>query len=353
MRTRRALVVPASAEAKDPFAELYQGTGEKVEASTTMAFTRLLRNLLRDESVGKQVVPIIPDEGRTFGMDALFQEVQIYAPFGQRYEPVDANLMLSYRESRQGQILQEGITEAGSMASFTAAGTAYATWGEPMIPFFIFYSMFGFQRVGDLIWSFGDSRGRGFLCGATAGRTTLQGEGLQHDDGHSLLVASTVPNCRAYDPAFAYEVAVLVRDGITTMFGPEPEDVFYYLTLYNESSVMPALPADPAARQVVEDGIVKGLYRFRAAPEGPSHRATILASGTGMRAALEAQALLAEHHDVAAEIWSATSYQMLRSEALSTERWNRLHPLEAQRVPWVTQQLAGTRRDPSSRCRTT
>jgi pyruvate dehydrogenase E1 component len=342
VRTRRPLVVPASAQAKDPFAELYQGTGDKVEASTTMAFTRLLRNLLRDESVGKQVVPIIPDEGRTFGMDALFQEVQIYAPFGQRYEPVDSNLMLSYRESRQGQILQEGITEAGSMASFTAAGTAYATWGEPMIPFFIFYSMFGFQRVGDLIWSFGDSRGRGFLCGATAGRTTLQGEGLQHDDGHSLLLASTVPNCRAYDPAFAYEVAVIVREGIRRMFGPEAEDVFYYLTLYNEPYVMPALPADVDARVAVEDGIIKGLYRFRPAPDGPTHRATILASGTGMRAALEAQALLAEHHDVAAEVWSATSYQMLRSEALSTERWNRLHPLEAQRVPWVSQQLAGT-----------
>jgi pyruvate dehydrogenase E1 component len=342
VRQRKSLVVPASAEARDPFAELYLGTSGKVEASTTMAFTRLLRNLLRDETIGRQVVPIIPDEGRTFGMDALFQEFQIYAPFGQRYEPVDANLMLSYRESRQGQILQEGITEAGSMASFTAAGTAYATWAEPMIPFFIFYSMFGFQRVGDLIWSFGDSRGRGFLCGATAGRTTLQGEGLQHNDGHSLLLASTVPNCRSYDPAFAYEVAVIIREGIRRMFGPDAEDVFYYLTLYNEPYVMPALPTDPAARELVESGIVRGLYRFRPAPDGPSHRATILASGTAMRAALEARDLLAEHHDVAAEIWSATSYQMLRAEALATERWNRLHPIEPRRVPWVTQQLASS-----------
>ncbi len=342
IRPKRVFVMPGAGEAPDPFAEFAKGTGEKLEASTTMAFTRLLRNLLRDPVVGSRIVPIIPDEGRTFGMDALFQEVQIYAPFGQRYEPVDANLMLSYRESRRGQILQEGITEAGSMASFTAAGTAYATWGEPMIPFFVFYSMFGFQRVGDLIWSFGDSRGRGFLCGATAGRTTLQGEGLQHNDGHSLLTASTVPNCRAYDPAFAYEMALIVRHGIEAMYGPAAEEAFYYLTLYNENMPMPALPADPEARAVVENGVIKGLYRFREAPAGPTHPATILASGTGMRAALEAQALLAEHHDVAAEVWSATSYQMLRREALQVERHNRLHPTTVRQVPWVTQQLAAS-----------
>jgi pyruvate dehydrogenase E1 component len=320
----------------DPFAELLQGTGEKIEASTTAAFTRLLRGLLRDPEMGRYIVPIIPDEARTFGMDALFAEVKIYAPFGQKYEPVDYNLLLSYKEGESGQILEEGITEAGSMASFTAAGTAYATWGQPMIPFFTFYSMFGFQRVGDLIWSFGDQRGRGFLMAATAGRTTLQGEGLQHDDGHSHVLASTVPNCRAYDPAFAYEVAVIVREGLERMHGDTPEDVFYYVTLYNETHVMPPMPAG------VEEGVVRGLYRFRAAPDGGKLRAQILASGTAMQAALEAQRLLAEDWDVAADVWSATSYKLLREDALAVERWNRLHPTEAPRVPYVTEVLNGS-----------
>ncbi|MET0920327.1 MAG: pyruvate dehydrogenase (acetyl-transferring), homodimeric type, partial [Acidimicrobiia bacterium] len=224
------------------YGDVLAGTGEKVQASTTTAFARLLRNLLRDPSIGSRVVPIIPDEARTFGLDSLFREYKIYTPFGQAYEPVDAALLLSYREARNGRILEEGINEAGSMASFTAAGTSYATWGEPMIPFFIFYSMFGFQRVGDLIWAFGDQRGRGFLLGATAGRTTLTGEGLQHADGHSPILASTVPNCRVYDPAFAYEMGVIVRDGIERMYGEEPEDCFYYLTLYNENYSMPAMP---------------------------------------------------------------------------------------------------------------
>ncbi len=247
-------------DATSPFAEVFQGTGEKVQASTTTAFARLLRNLLRDPALGNRIVPIIPDEARTFGLDALFRDYKIYAPFGQRYEPVDAALLLSYREASNGRILEEGINEAGSMASFTAAGTAYATWGQPMIPFFIFYSMFGFQRVGDLIWAFGDQRGKGFLLGATAGRTTLAGEGLQHCDGHSPLLASVVPNCRVYDPAFAYEMGVIIRDGVERMYGPEPEDCFYYLTLYNENYPMPAMP------EGVEDGIVKGLYRYREAP---------------------------------------------------------------------------------------
>ncbi|HEV8628188.1 MAG TPA: pyruvate dehydrogenase (acetyl-transferring), homodimeric type, partial [Acidimicrobiia bacterium] len=275
------------AVAGDPFKDLLSGTGEKVKASTTSAFTRLLRNLLKDRSIGKRIVPIIPDEGRTFGLDALFAQAKIYAPFGQKYEPVDANLLLSYREDRTGQILEEGITEAGSMASFTAAGTAYATWGEPMIPFFIFYSMFGFQRVGDLIWAFGDARGRGFLLGATAGRTTLQGEGLQHDDGHSPVLASTVPNCKVYDPAFAYELAVIIEDGLRRMYGEKPEDVFYYITLYNEMISMPAMP-DGA-----KDGILRGLYRYKPVPDGNlTNRVRILASGTAMLAALEAQQLL-------------------------------------------------------------
>jgi pyruvate dehydrogenase E1 component len=322
------------AVAGDPFKDLLSGTGEKVKASTTSAFTRLLRNLLKDRSIGKRIVPIIPDEGRTFGLDALFAQAKIYAPFGQKYEPVDANLLLSYREDRTGQILEEGITEAGSMASFTAAGTAYATWGEPMIPFFIFYSMFGFQRVGDLIWAFGDARGRGFLLGATAGRTTLQGEGLQHDDGHSPVLASTVPNCKVYDPAFAYELAVIIEDGLRRMYGEKPEDVFYYITLYNEMISMPAMP-DGA-----KDGILRGLYRYKPVPDGNlTNRVRILASGTAMLAALEAQQLLAENHDTAAEIWSATSYKLLRENALSVERWNRLHPTEVPRVPYISHVL--------------
>jgi pyruvate dehydrogenase E1 component len=316
------------------FTELLAGSNNQA-VSTTMGFTRLLRNLLRDEKIGPRVVPIIPDEARTFGMDALFSEVKIYAPFGQTYEPVDAGMQLSYRESQQGQILEEGITEAGSMASFTAAGTAYATHGTPMVPFYIFYSMFGFQRTGDLIWAFGDQRGRGFLLGATAGRTTLNGEGLQHEDGHSLVLASTVPNICAYDPAFAYEVALIVRDGIKRMFtGDVPEDRFYYLTLYNENYPMPAMP-DGA-----EEGVVRGIYKWAGAPEGPSRRATILFSGSAYSAALEAQKLLAENHDVAAELWSATSYKGLREDALTVERWNRLHPTERARTPYVTEALA-------------
>jgi pyruvate dehydrogenase E1 component len=315
---------------------LAKGTGEKIQASTTTAFTRLLRTLMKDPEWGNRVVPIIPDEARTFGMDALFPEFKIYAPFGQKYEPVDAALMLSYRESEKGQILEEGITEAGSMADFTAAATAYATWGQPMIPFFVFYSMFGFQRVGDLIWSFGDQRGRGFLMGATAGRTTLTGEGLQHCDGQSQHYALAYPNVRAYDPAFAYEVAVIVRDGIRRMYGPEPEDCFYYLTLYNENYVQPAMP------EGVEDGIVRGMYRYRAADGEHAHRAQILASGPMVLQALEAQRLLAENNDVAADVWSVTSWKQLRDDALDCERWNRLHPTEVPRTPYVTQLLGET-----------
>jgi pyruvate dehydrogenase E1 component len=329
---RKALPAPTP----DAFADVLAGTGEKVKASTTTAFARLMRNLLRDPGVGPRVMPIIPDEARTFGLDALFRDYKIYAPFGQAYEPVDAELLLSYREASNGRILEEGITEAGSMASFTAAGTSYATWGEPIVPFFIFYSMFGFQRVGDLIWSFGDQRGRGFLLGATAGRTTLAGEGLQHCDGQSQLLATAYPNCRAYDPAFAYEMGVIVRDGITRMYGEANEDCYYYLTLYNENYVMPAMP------EGVEEGIVRGLYRFQRAPKKRKHRAQILASGTAMLAALDAQQILAEEFDVAADVWSATSYKLLREDALSVERWNRLHPTEPARVPYVTELLRDT-----------
>jgi pyruvate dehydrogenase E1 component len=316
--------------------DLLSGTGEKVQASTTTAFARLLRKLLGEPELGRRIVPIIPDEARTFGLDALFRDIKIYSPLGQQYEPVDAGLLLSYREAKDGRILEEGITEAGSMASCTAVGTSYATWGEPMIPFFIFYSMFGFQRVGDLIWSFGDQRGRGFLLGATAGRTTLTGEGLQHCDGQSQVLATMSPNCRVYDPAFAYEMAVIVRDGITRMYGDQQEDCFYYLTLYNENYTMPAMP------EGAEEGILRGLYRYRPAPGGATHRAQLLGSGAMLRQAVLAQQLLLEEHDVSADVWSAPSYKLLREDALSAERWNRLHPTERPRVPYVTEQLGPT-----------
>ncbi len=329
-RTVRGRQAPRLPDPK-AFVEFRDGSKGQ-EVSTTMVFARMLRNLIRDESIGRRVVPIIPDEARTFGLDALFREIGIYAALGQVYEPVDADLLLTYRESQSGQILEEGITEAGAMASFIAAATAYATHGTPMVPFYIFYSMFGFQRVGDLIWSLGDQRGRGFLLGATAGRTTLNGEGLQHEDGHSLVLASTLPNCAAYDPAFAYELATLVEDGCRRMF-VDGEDIFYYLTLYNENYVMPAMPAG------AEEGIVRGLYRFADAPEGNGERATIIFSGTAWLAARQAQAELAEHYDVAAELWSATSYKALREDALDVERWNRLHPSQSPRVPWVTRLL--------------
>jgi pyruvate dehydrogenase E1 component len=314
------------------FSEFPKGSG-KAAASTTTAFTRLLRNLLRDPNIGKRVVPIIPDEARTFGMDPLFKEVGIYSPLGQRYEPVDAETLLPYREATDGQVLEEGITEAGSMASFTAAGTSYATHGQPMVPFYIFYSMFGFQRTMDQIWAFGDARGRGFLMGATAGRTTLNGEGLQHQDGHSQLLATAIPCIRAYDPAFAFETAVIVRDGIRRML-IEDEDVFYYLTLYNENYPMPAMP------EGAEDGILRGLYLFRKGEEG-RRRVTLLGSGPILLQALRAQELLHDKFDVAADVYSVTSYQQLRNDAIETERWNRRHPTERPRVPYVAQVLGG------------
>ena len=312
------------------FDELFSGSDRP--ASTTMAFSRLIRNLVRDPGIGRRIVPIIPDEARTFGMDPLFKEVGIYSALGQRYTPVDKELLLSYVEATDGQILEEGITEAGATASFTAAGTSYAVHGEPMIPFYTFYSMFGFQRTGDQMWAFGDSRGRGFLMGATAGRTTLHGEGLQHDDGHSHLLASVLPNIRAYDPAFAYELAVVVREGIRRMF-VDGEDVFYYLTIYNENWVQPAKPDG------VDEGILRGLYRYRGRP-GRGRRVQILASGSILHQALRAQELLAARN-VAADVWSATSFQQLRVDALDVERWNRLHPDAEPRVPYVTQALAG------------
>jgi pyruvate dehydrogenase E1 component len=331
VRPRRAFGLPADST----FEELRKGSGEQA-VSTTMGFTRLLRNLARDEQIGQHVVPIIPDEGRTFGMDSLFPALKIYASQGQKYSPVDHDLLLSYAESAKGQILEEGITEAGSMASFIAAGTAYATRGVPTIPFYTFYSMFGFQRVGDLIWQAADARTRGFLMGATAGRTTLLGEGLQHQDGHSLVLASVVPPCQAYDPAFAYEVAAIVQAGIDRMYSPESTDpdVFYYVTLYNENYPMPAMPEglDPAH-------IVRGLYRWSPAPEGTDRRATVLFSGSANGAARAAAQELLEQHGIGVELWSATSYKALRDDANATERWNRLHPHEQPRTPLVAQVL--------------
>jgi pyruvate dehydrogenase E1 component len=317
---------------KKAFEEFFSGTEEKKqEASTTQAFVRMLRVLLKDKEIGKRIVPIIPDEARTFGMESLFKQLKIYNPLGQHYEPVDVETLMPYLEAKDGQILEEGITEAGSMAAFTAAGTSYATHGELMIPFFIYYSMFGFQRMGDLMWAFGDARGRGFLCGATAGRTTLLGEGLQHQDGHSPAVISVIPNVLVYDPAFAYELVTIVRDGLRRMY-TDGEDVFYYLTLYNEAYVQAKMPKG------VEEGIVRGLYRFKKGQARNGTRIQLLASGPIMRVAMAAQDALKEH-GVAADLWSATSYQQLRNEALECERWNRLHPTEPARVPYVSQLL--------------
>ena len=275
--------------------------------------------LLRNKEIGQRVVPIIPDEARTFGMDALFREIGIYSPKGQLYEPVDAESLLYYHEAKDGQILEEGINEAGSMASFVTAGTAYASHGQHLIPFYIYYSMFGYQRVGDLMWLAGDIMAKGFLLGATAGRTTLNGEGLQHEDGHSQLAMSAIPNVMAYDPAFAYELAVIIQDGMRRMY-QQGENVFYYLTLYNENYSMPPMPLG------AEQGILDGLYKFKPGPPGKKLKAHLFGSGPILRNALQAQQILAENYDVSADVWSATSYKKLRSDALRAKRWNMLHP---------------------------
>ena len=331
-RIVRAAPLPAPAPGVD--AEF--AAGSTTAASTTMVFARILRNLIRDKELGARIVPIIPDEARTFGMDPLFNEVGIYAAHGQRYDPVDSELILKYREATDGQVLEEGITEAGSMASLQAAGTSYATHGFAVIPFYIFYSMFGFQRTGDQIWQFGDARGRGFLMGATAGRTTLAGEGLQHDDGHTHILASTVPNVRAYDPTFAYELAAVVREGIDRMY-VKGEDVFYYITLYNENYAQAPKPAGDG----VDEGILRGLYRFTEAPSvgKRAKRARLVGSGSILLQALAARDLLAEKYGVAAEVYSAPSFPLLRRDALEAERWNRHHPDQPARVPYVSQVL--------------
>jgi pyruvate dehydrogenase E1 component len=325
---------PLKAPPLSDFQEFLEGTRGR-EVSTTMAFVRMLSQLLRHPEIGKLIVPIVPDEARTFGMEPLFRQCGIYSHAGQLYEPVDSDTLLYYREAKDGQILEEGITEAGAMASFIAAGTAYATHRVNTIPFFIYYSMFGFQRIGDLIWAAGDMRCKGFLLGGTAGRTTLAGEGLQHQDGHSHLLAIPLPTLQAYDPAFAYEIAVIIQEGIRRMYEAQ-EDIFYYLTLGNENYAMPPMP------EGVREGILRGLYKFQASA-APSTwpKVHLFGSGAILREALRAQALLEERFEVAADVWSATSYKALRREALAVDRWNRLHPEEPPRVPYVVQLLAG------------
>jgi len=379
---------PTPAPADPVFADFLSGSGNQA-VSTTMAFSRLLRNLVRDKAVGPLVVPIVPDEARTFGMEPIIAETKIYAPDGQRYTSVDADLILRYAEDRKGQVLQEGITESGAMASFIALATSYASWGRPMLPIYAFYSMFGFQRTGDLAWLLGDIRGRGILAGCTAGRTTLHGEGLQHDDGHSPLLASVNPAARIYDPAFAYEIAVIMEEAVRRTLGPDPEDRFWYITLYNENYPMPPMP-EGAAGDTLRQGILQGMYCYApplldgdntpgdtvAAVEPPvtdptpsarsrrkatasprlmaagfedtvtatisssaHNRATILFSGPMWQAAMAARQDLADRWQVSADCWSVTSFTELRAEAMACERWNRLHPAEPARTPHVTSQL--------------
>jgi pyruvate dehydrogenase E1 component len=335
------------------FDELRKGSG-KQSVATTMAFVRLLKDLMKDPVIGDRFVPVIPDEARTFGMDSLFPTAKIYSPFGQTYEGVDRNLLLSYKESERGQILHEGISEAGAMGSVIAAGSSYATHGTHMIPVYVFYSMFGWQRTGDQMWALGDQLGRGFLLGATAGRTTLTGEGLQHNDGHSQLLASVSEACVSYDPAWAYEVAVIVRDALRRMYEatpdhPDGENIFYYLTVYNEPYPQPAAPVVPGGPTALDEGILRGLYRYQEAPSisstersgVPVPRARILASGVAMKQALAAASLLASDWGVAADVWSATSWTELRREAMARESHNLLHPGEEPQVPYVTSALAG------------
>ncbi|WP_405430346.1 pyruvate dehydrogenase (acetyl-transferring), homodimeric type [Micromonospora sp. NBC_00617] len=316
------------------FADVKRGSG-KQKVATTMAFVRLLKDIMKDKEFGKRWVPIIPDEARTFGLDSIFPTAKIYSPHGQRYTSVDRELFLSYKESTTGQILHEGINEAGSVASFTAAGSSYATHDEPMIPMYIFYSMFGFQRTGDGLWAAADQMARGFLLGATAGRTTLNGEGLQHEDGHSLLLAATNPAVVAYDAAFAFELAHIMENGLHRMYGDAQENVFYYLTVYNEPILQPAEPAG-----VDVEGLLKGIYRYSPAPQVDGPKANVLASGTGMQWALKAQQLLAQDWGVAADVWSVTSWTELRRDAVETEEYNLLNPGAEAKVPYIAQKLA-------------
>ncbi|MBN1466654.1 pyruvate dehydrogenase (acetyl-transferring), homodimeric type [candidate division KSB1 bacterium] len=336
--TRRAISVPIEPPPSSLFEEFQEGTQDR-EVSTTMVFVRILVKLMKDKNIGKLVVPIVPDEARTFGMEALFRQVGIYAHTGQLYEPVDREQLLFYKEAKDGQILEEGITEAGSMSSFNAAGTAYSTHGVNIIPFYIYYSMFGLQRVGDLAWAAGDMRARGFLLGGTAGRTTLAGEGLQHQDGHSHLLAYPYPTLKAYDPAFAYELATIIEDGIKRMY-VDQENIFYYLTLMNENYVQLPMPKGDN----IKEGILRGLYKIKASPLQKSDlHVQLFGSGSILNSVLQAQQLLAEKYNVAADAWSVTSYKELHYDAAQTDRWNMFHPDKKDRVAYVAQALANAR----------
>ena len=331
---RRRNADPLPVPDLDIFKSQLEGSGDR-EISTTMAFVRVLAALLRDKQIAPHIVPIIPDESRTFGMEGMFRQLGIYSPFGQRYQPQDSEQLSFYKEDQQGQILEEGITEAGSVSSFIAAGTSYSAHNVQMVPFFAYYSMFGYQRVGDLIWAAGDSRTRGFMLGGTAGRTTLNGEGLQHGDGHSHVLFSVVPNCRAYDPTFGYEVAVIIQDAWRRMFG-EQEDVFYYLTLMNENYHHPAMPDGS------RDGILRGMYLLREAPTGSSKpRVQLLGSGTILREVIAAAEMLETDFGVLADVWSVTSFTELRRDGIEVKRWNTLHPLAEPRRAYVTECLSG------------
>ncbi len=352
--SRRGKIGPAAVPPLSDFAGLLGGSGEK-EMSTTMGFVRFLNTLVKDKNIGKQVVPIVADEARTFGMEGLFRQIGIYSPAGQLYQPEDSESIMWYREDPAGQILEEGITEAGSMASWIAAGTAYANYGVHMMPFYIFYSMFGFQRIGDMAWAAGDSRARGFLLGATSGRTTLNGEGLQHEDGHGQLLAATIPNCRSYDPAFVYELAVILQDGMRRMYRDE-EDVYYYISLLNENYVQPAMPAG------AEEGIIRGMYLLRSTmarpgpgaatesgpaaaglsgPGAPGPRVQLMGSGAILNEVIAAAELLAADFGVGADIWSLPGINQLHRDGIEAERWNRFHPAESSRTPYMTAQLSG------------
>ncbi|MDX1508579.1 MAG: pyruvate dehydrogenase (acetyl-transferring), homodimeric type, partial [Woeseiaceae bacterium] len=333
---RRTKSASLEAPALDTFKTQLEGTGER-EASTTMAFVRILTSLTRDKQIGKHVVPIVPDEARTFGMEGMFRQIGIYASKGQLYEPVDAGELMYYREDQKGQILEEGINEAGSYCSWLAAGTSYSNHDVPMIPFYIYYSMFGFQRIGDFIWAGGDQQARGFLIGATAGRTTLAGEGLQHQDGHSLVAASTVPNCVSYDPTYAYELAVIIQDGLRRMM-QEQENVFFYITAMNENYVHPPMP------EGVEEGILRGMYELQSGSQGKI-RAQLMGSGTILREVLGAAELLMKDFGIPSDVWSVTSFNELRRNALEVERWNQLHPQEEPRKSFIEEQF-GDRKGP-------
>jgi pyruvate dehydrogenase E1 component len=331
-RRRKADETPA-VPPLSAFDAVLKGSGEGREISTTMAFVRLLTALVRDKELGKRVVPIVPDEARTFGMEGMFRQLGIFAPEGQKYEPVDKDQVMYYREDKAGQILEEGINEAGAFSSWIAAATAYSHSNQVTVPFYIFYSMFGMQRIGDLAWAAADQRARGFLLGATAGRTTLNGEGLQHEDGHSHLLSSAIPNCVSYDPTYGYELAVIVHDGLRRMV-QEQEDVFYYLTVMNENYEHPPIPKG------AEEGILKGMYLLRESKSKAKARVQLMGSGTILREVEAAAELLEKAWGVAADVWSATSFTELRRDGLAAERWNLLHPEGKARVPYVTQMLA-------------